>query len=106
MYHANSSYLMLFYSLLGSFVPFGGFFPAPPEINNLLESRSQSAPRCDMCNKKYEQEVSSVLKGGSTTSVAAQDQLNLPSWLQMDDIDKCKSANPSEVCDILNYLNC
>ncbi|KAL1817252.1 hypothetical protein ACET3Z_019826 [Daucus carota] len=86
-------------SLLGSFVPFGGFFPAPPEINNLLESRSQSAPRCDMCNKKYEQEVSSVLKGGSTTSVAAQDQLNLPSWLQMDDIDKCKSANPSEVRD-------
>lgn len=86
-------------SLLGSFVPFGGFFPAPPEFNNLLESKSQSIPRCDMCNEKYEQEVSSVLKGGSTSSVAVQDLPNLSSWLQMDDIEKCKSANPLEVRD-------
>lgn len=86
-------------SLLGSFVPFGGFFPAPPEFNNLLESKSQSIPRCDMCNEKYEQEVSSVLKGGSTSSVAVQDLPNLSSWLQTDDIEKCKSANPLEVRD-------
>lgn len=86
-------------SLLGSFVPFGGFFPAPPEFNNLLESKSQSMPRCDMCNEKYELEVSSVLKGSSTASVAVQDLPNLSSWLQKDDIDKCKGANPLEVRD-------
>lgn len=91
---------------MGSFVPFGGFFPAPPEFNNLLESKSQSMPLCDMCNEKYEQEVSSVLKGSSTTSVAVQDLPNLSSWLQMDDIDKCKSANPLEVCDTVTLLNC
>lgn len=86
-------------SLLGSFVPFGGFFPAPPEFNNLLESKSQSIPRCDMCNEKYEQEISSFLKGSSTTSVAVQDRPNLSSWMQMDDVDKCKGANPLEVRD-------
>lgn len=92
--------------MLGSFVPFGGFFPAPPEFNNLLESKSHPRPRCDMCNEKYEQEVSSVLKGGSTTNVAVQDLPNLSSWLQMDDIDKCKSANPLEVCDTVTLLTC
>lgn len=91
---------------MGSFVPFGGFFPAPHEFSNLLENKSQSVPRCDMCNEKYEQEVSSVLKGGSTTSIAVQDLPNLSSLLQMDDIDKCKSANPLEVCDTVTLLNC
>nr|GMD15774.1 protein SMAX1-LIKE 6-like [Ipomoea batatas] len=69
-------------SLMGSFVPFAGFFPTPSEFENLQNSRSQSPARCNLCNEKYEQEVSTLLKG-LTTSVADQHPANVSPWLQM-----------------------
>ncbi|XP_019178602.1 PREDICTED: protein SMAX1-LIKE 6-like [Ipomoea nil] len=69
-------------SLMGSFVPFAGFFPTPSEFENLQSSRSQSPARCNLCNEKYEQEVSTLLKG-LATSVADQHPANVSPWLQM-----------------------
>ncbi|XP_017430405.1 protein SMAX1-LIKE 6 isoform X3 [Vigna angularis] len=48
-------------SLMGSFVPFGGFF-STPEIRSPLNSTNGSFTRCDKCNEKCEQEVADVLK--------------------------------------------
>ena len=82
---------------MGSFVPLGGFFPTPSEFKNLLSSTNQST-RCDLCNEKYEQEVSTVLKGGSNTSVADQYSKSLPSWLQMTECDSSKRVDVVKVC--------
>lgn len=82
---------------MGSFVPFGGFFPTPSEFQSMVSSKSQSFSRCDMCNEKHEQEASAILKGRSTISVADQPLPNLSSWLQKDESDTCKSMVPVEV---------
>lgn len=86
-------------SLMGSFVPFGGFFPTPSEFKNLLSSENKSISRCDLCNEKYDQEASVILKGGSTISVADQHLPSLSSWLQKDETDTCNSAVPAEARD-------
>ncbi|CAH9121061.1 unnamed protein product [Cuscuta epithymum] len=70
-------------SLMGSFVPFAGFFPTPSEFENVQSNINQSIARCNLCNEKYEQEVTSLLKGSTTTSVADQHPSNVPPWLQM-----------------------
>ncbi|KAE8656761.1 hypothetical protein F3Y22_tig00116997pilonHSYRG00299 [Hibiscus syriacus] len=62
------------YSLMRSFVPFGGLFPAPSDLKSPLSARNQSIPRCKLCNDKYEQEVDAVMKAGSAVSDANQYQ--------------------------------
>ncbi|XP_065880900.1 protein SMAX1-LIKE 6-like [Euphorbia lathyris] len=74
--------------LMGSFVPFGGFFAAPSDIKNPLSNMNQSIPRCHLCTAKYEQEVAAVLKTESKISVSDKYSENLPSWLQMAPHDK------------------
>ncbi|PSS14201.1 Protein SMAX1-LIKE like [Actinidia chinensis var. chinensis] len=91
-------------SLMGSFVPLGGFFPTPSEFKNLLSSTNQST-RCDLCNEKYEQEVSTVLKGGSNTSVADQYSKSLPSWLQMTECDSSKRVDVVKAKDDGTVVN-
>ncbi|XVF46757.1 hypothetical protein PTKIN_Ptkin03bG0054100 [Pterospermum kingtungense] len=86
-------------SLMGSFVPFGGFFPMPSDLRSPLSSRNQSIPRCNLCNEKYEQEVATNLKVGSTVSVADQYSVNLPSWLRMAAIDTSKGDDMSKTND-------
>ncbi|KAK2430320.1 Double Clp-N motif-containing P-loop nucleoside triphosphate hydrolase superfamily protein [Trifolium repens] len=49
-------------SLMGSFVPFGGFFSTPSESKSPVSSTNSSFTRCDKCNEKYEQEVADFLK--------------------------------------------
>ncbi|KAI7738749.1 hypothetical protein M8C21_032316 [Ambrosia artemisiifolia] len=84
----NPSGVQVKSSLIGSFVPFGGFFPVQNELEVSSSSkREQSATRCDVCNEKYEQEVSAVLKGGKTISVADQHSSGLASWLQVPESD-------------------
>ncbi|XP_076957247.1 protein SMAX1-LIKE 7-like [Bidens hawaiensis] len=71
-------------SLMGSFVPFGGFFAAQTELDHSPSSKPEpSATRCNLCNEKYEQEVSVMLKGGKAVSVSDQDPTRLASWLQV-----------------------
>ncbi|KAK9057563.1 hypothetical protein SSX86_022399 [Deinandra increscens subsp. villosa] len=74
-------------SLMGSFVPFAGFFPSQAE---------QSATRCDTCNQKYEQEASIISNGGQTMPVADQQSAGLASWLRVPESD---STNVIEAKD-------
>ncbi|KAG5567012.1 hypothetical protein RHGRI_002542 [Rhododendron griersonianum] len=82
-------------SLMGSFVPFGGFFPSPSEIQNLLSSTNQST-RCYLCNEKYEQEASVILKGGPTASVADQFSATVSPWLQSD-MAECEASKRVDI---------
>ncbi|OMO90417.1 ATPase, AAA-2 [Corchorus olitorius] len=92
-------------SLMGSFVPFGGFFPTPSDLRSPLSGRNQSTPRCNLCNEKYEQEVAATLKLGSTVSVADQYSENLPSWLRMAAVDTGKGVDIAKTKDDEIMLN-
>ncbi|XP_077214382.1 protein SMAX1-LIKE 7-like [Tasmannia lanceolata] len=72
-------------SLMESFVPFGGFFSTASDLRSPLSNTYQSMVRCHLCNEKYEQEVSAMLKG-STVSASDQRKESLPSWLQRAEI--------------------
>ncbi|KAM7522067.1 hypothetical protein LguiA_011969 [Lonicera macranthoides] len=87
-------------SLMGSFVPFAGFFPTPSEFESLSSTINHPLTRCKLCNEKYEQEVSLVLKGGgSTNSVSDQYSPTLPSWLQRGESDTAQRVNAVEAKD-------
>ena len=81
---------------MGSFVPFGGFFPTPSDLRSPLSGRNQSIPRCNLCNEKYEQEVASISKVESTVSVNDQYSENLP-WLRMAAVDTSKEEDVAKV---------
>ncbi|XWS52982.1 hypothetical protein CRYUN_Cryun11dG0118800 [Craigia yunnanensis] len=85
-------------SLMGSFVPFGGFFPTPSDLRSPLGGRNQSIPRCNLCNEKYEQEVTAISKVGTTVSVADQYSENLP-WLRMAAVDTSKGEDVAKTKD-------
>ncbi|KAM7501796.1 hypothetical protein LguiB_000700 [Lonicera macranthoides] len=85
--------------MMGSFVPFGGFFPTPSELQDPVSSTSKSITRCDQCNEKYKQEASLILKGGSTISVADHQSTSLPFWLQKDDSVTIKKMDAVEAND-------
>ncbi|XP_042499919.1 protein SMAX1-LIKE 6-like isoform X2 [Macadamia integrifolia] len=68
-------------SLTESFVPFGGFFSAPSDLKGPLSGTSESVSHCHLCNEKYEQELSDILKGGCTVSVGDQCQSSLSARL-------------------------
>ncbi|KAK4483083.1 hypothetical protein RD792_010260 [Penstemon davidsonii] len=70
-------------SLMGSFVPFGGFFSFPSELETLRTSGTQSSSLCNFCNEKYEKEISVIQKGESTGSIADKHSVNPASWLQI-----------------------
>lgn len=75
-------------SLMGSFVPFGGFFSTPSEFKNSLScttTNASSLAQCDTCNEKYEQEVADTLKVGAATSACGY-STSLP-WLQKVNVD-------------------
>ncbi|XP_076945775.1 protein SMAX1-LIKE 7-like [Bidens hawaiensis] len=79
-------------SLMGSFVPFGGFFAAQTELEHSSSSKPEpSATRCNVCNEKYEQDVSVMLKGGKAVSVSDQDPTRLASWLQVPESDSTEA---------------
>ncbi|KAL5125117.1 Protein SMAX1-LIKE 6 [Glycine soja] len=63
-------------SLMGSFVPFGGFF-STPEIRSPVSCTNAPFTRCDTCNKKCEQEVADLLKVGPSSSNSTSSP-----WLQ------------------------
>ncbi|OVA10320.1 ATPase [Macleaya cordata] len=93
------------HSLMESFVPLGGFFSTPSDLKGPLSSKNQSISRCNLCNEKYEQEVSSILQGGCTLSVADQYKASLPSWLQTTELSQNKGFDVSKVKDDGAVLN-
>ncbi|KAJ6299518.1 hypothetical protein OIU76_020476 [Salix suchowensis] len=84
-------------SLLGSFVPFGGFFPTPSDFKKPTNSINQSITCCHLCNAKYEKDVAAILKMGSTMSVADQTSEKLPSLLQMAELDTGKAVDTVKI---------
>ncbi|KAK9280167.1 hypothetical protein L1049_013854 [Liquidambar formosana] len=84
-------------SLMGSFVPFGGFFSTPSDFKIPLSNTNIT--RCHLCNEKYDQEVSALSKGGSTISVADQYSASLPSWLQMAELDPREGEDVAKAKD-------
>ncbi|KAI3450321.1 hypothetical protein Pfo_006986 [Paulownia fortunei] len=79
-------------SLMRSFVPFGGFFAMPSDLESPCTSATKSLRLCNLCKEKYEQEVSYVLKGVSTNSVADKQSVNLSSWLQIAECETSKRS--------------
>ncbi|PQM34567.1 protein SMAX1-LIKE 6 [Prunus yedoensis var. nudiflora] len=92
-------------SLMGSFVPFGGFFPGPSDFKNPLSSTYQSFRRCHQCTEKYEQEVAAILNLGSTISAGDQCSDSLPSWLQIPELDSGKGVDLEKTKDDKTTLN-
>ncbi|CAK7331192.1 unnamed protein product [Dovyalis caffra] len=92
-------------SLLGSFVPFGGFFSTPSDFRIPSNSTNQSITRCHLCNAKCEQDVAAILKMGSTISFADQCSENLPSLLQMTELDMRKALDADKTRDDGTTLN-
>lgn len=85
------------YSLMESFVPFGGFFSAPSDLKLPLSCSHRCLPRSHQCNEKCETEVYAVPKGGFTASVAGQHQASLPSWMQVAPLGPNKGSD-MKVC--------
>ncbi|KAJ7959824.1 Protein SMAX1-LIKE like [Quillaja saponaria] len=90
-------------SLMGSFIPFGGFFSAPSEFKNPLISTNQSFGRCHLCTEKYQQEVSGILRVDLTTSVSDY-SASLP-WLEKADFDTGKAVDAAKAKDNKSSLN-
>lgn len=80
-------------SLMGSFVPFGGFFPMQSDFRTPFSGANPPFNRCSSCNEKFERELCAVLREGSSVSVADQYSLTLPSWLQRAESDTSKGGD-------------
>lgn len=92
-------------SLLGSFVPLGGFFSTPSDFTYPFSSTNQSFSRCKLCSEKYEQDVAVIQKGGSTISVADQYSESLPSWFRMAEHDTGEGVDVAKTKDDETMLN-
>ncbi|XP_044506222.1 protein SMAX1-LIKE 7-like isoform X2 [Mangifera indica] len=78
--------------LIGSFVPFGGFFSSPLDPRSPMKSENQHSS-CYLCTEKFEHEVAAILKEQSITSVAEQCPGKLPSWLERAELDTRKGVD-------------
>ncbi|KAK7387235.1 hypothetical protein VNO78_27867 [Psophocarpus tetragonolobus] len=91
-------------SLMGSFVPFGGFFSTPSELKNPVScTNASSLTRCDTCNEKYEQEVADILKVGPATSASGY-STSLP-WLQKVNVDADRGLDVAKTNEENSSLN-
>ncbi|KAL0723777.1 hypothetical protein Bca4012_038376 [Brassica carinata] len=94
-------------SLMGSFVPFGGFFSSTSDYRVPLSGGTvnQTLPRCHLCNEKCLQEVAAVVKAGSSVSTADQCSEKLPSWLRAaeTELDK-RPTSSAKAVDSTNTL--
>ncbi|XP_023532124.1 protein SMAX1-LIKE 6-like [Cucurbita pepo subsp. pepo] len=73
-------------SLMGSFVPLGGFFSTPSDASIPLSGSGQHRSRCLQCDKNCEDEVIAASKGIFTPPLSEQYQSSLPSWMQMTEL--------------------
>ncbi|XP_054818690.1 protein SMAX1-LIKE 6-like isoform X2 [Prosopis cineraria] len=85
-------------SLMGSFVPLGGFFSTPPEFKNPASCTNQSLARCHACNEKYEQEVADILKTNEESTSLNATLLGL----QKKWADNCRHLHCTESFPDLN----
>lgn len=94
-------------SLMGSFVPFGGFFPTPSDYRPPTTAMQRSFTRCNACNEKYDNELAVIMREGSSVSFADQQSAALPSWLQRSESDLSKGGDAvdTQVKDVKTALN-
>ncbi|KAF5470440.1 hypothetical protein F2P56_010954 [Juglans regia] len=90
--------------LMGSFVPFGGFFSTTSDFQLPLSRINQSFTRCKLCTENYEREAAVVQKGGSTISVVDQCSESVP-WLRMAELDTGKGVDVTKTKDDPATLN-
>ncbi|KAG2669955.1 hypothetical protein I3760_14G060800 [Carya illinoinensis] len=90
--------------LMGSFVPFGGFFSTTSDFQRPFSRINQSFTRCKLCTENYEQEAAVVRKGGSTISVVDQCSEIVP-WLRMAELDTGKRVDVAKAKDDPATLN-
>ncbi|CAJ1960387.1 unnamed protein product [Sphenostylis stenocarpa] len=91
-------------SLMGSFVPFGGFFSTPSEMKNPVNcTNATSLTRCDACNEKCEQEVADILKVGPATSASGY-STSLP-WLQKVNVETDRGLDVAKTNEENTILN-
>lgn len=97
----SHNYIAKNYSLMESFVPFGGLFPTLSESKGSLSGSYQPVPpHCHLCSQRYEQEVIAISKGGFDVSVADQYRSALPSWLQMAELG-ANNGSYMKVCPLV-----
>ncbi|KAI3982165.1 hypothetical protein MKX01_019071 [Papaver californicum] len=77
------------HSLMESFVPLGGFFSTPSDLSPPV-GNNPSMSCCNLCNEKYEQELSSILEGGSIISVSDHYKSSFSSWMQPNELSPDK----------------
>ncbi|KAK9734693.1 hypothetical protein RND81_04G157400 [Saponaria officinalis] len=88
---------------MGSFVPFGGFFPTPSDFRAPLAGMRAPFTRCNECNVSYEKELRATPREGSSVSVAGDQSSTLPSWLQRAEADPSKAREVvAQVKDVSN----
>ncbi|KAF8116286.1 hypothetical protein N665_0020s0137 [Sinapis alba] len=95
-------------SLMGSFVPFGGFFSSTSDFRVPLSGGgtvNQTLPRCHLCNEKCLQEVAAVVKAGSNVSKADQSSEKLPSWLRVAETELDKGPTTSSSAKAVDDTN-
>ncbi|KAL9267607.1 SMAX1-LIKE 7-like protein [Drosera capensis] len=80
-------------SLMGSFVPFAGFFSRPSDFKSPLPVMNQCFTRCGECNENCEREISAAWQGGSSASMVDKCSTSLPTCLQMADFDSNRTEN-------------
>ncbi|KAI3929782.1 hypothetical protein MKX01_025950 [Papaver californicum] len=77
------------HSLMESFVPLGGFLSTPSDLRPPV-SNNPSMSCCNLCNEKYEHELSSIMEGGSIISVSDHYKSSFSSWMQPNELSPDK----------------
>ncbi|KAK1264974.1 hypothetical protein QJS04_geneDACA010584 [Acorus gramineus] len=103
-HHTSQCFFLHTNSLTEPFVPSGGFSETASEMKSSLISTHHSLFRCFLCNEKYEEEASALLKG--YTSIANQNYISYPSHIQgVEAINTCNGLDVDKVKEDAAILN-
>ncbi|KAI9073490.1 hypothetical protein K1719_044529 [Acacia pycnantha] len=81
------------YSLMDSFVPFGGLFSSPSDLKGPLQGSYYCVPRCLQCGESCVQEVLPASNERLPALAADPYHSDLPPWLRAADLGITKGLN-------------
>ncbi|XP_028792679.1 protein SMAX1-LIKE 8-like [Neltuma alba] len=85
-------------SLMDSFVPFGGLFPSPSDLESPLSCSYYSIPHCLQCGERFRQDA--VAASEEKFSVSFPDSCrSFPPWLRTPDLGSAKPLNTKTTKD-------
>ncbi|KAI4347262.1 hypothetical protein L6164_008086 [Bauhinia variegata] len=100
-------------SLMGSFVPFAGFFSTPSEVKNPVSCTSQPLTSCHISNEKHEQEVADIWKlcpttppSGCSTSLPSVDTFKGPDVAKVAKVSKSLETDMQNPMANMSLLDC